>query len=155
MLGVGETLDEVIDRAIHIALVHLAEQFRQVSAFPFAYPGVVAATLMTLRTPPNTRLGELLPVVRYAVERRIASGKPDYWDHATMLEVAVLAKDESGATDALAKALPAIREPWEPETTARNLRLIREAREARGETLSWAGEIEQQLKRRPRRNLLC
>src|SRR5208337_3179198 len=73
-----------------------------------AYPGVNAATLMTLRTPPDTRVGELLPVVRYAVERKIASGKPDYWDHATMLELAVLAKDESGATDALAKALAVI-----------------------------------------------
>lgn len=116
-----------------------------------AYPGVNAATLMTLRTPPDTRVGELLPVVRYAVERKIASGKPDYWDHATMLELAVLAKDESGATDALAKALAVIREPWEPETTARNLRLIREAREARGEALPWSGEIEQELNRRAKK----
>lgn len=113
-----------------------------------AYPGINAATLMTLHTPPDARLGGLLPVVRYAVERKIASGKADYWDYATMLELAVLGKDENGATDALAKALSAIREPWEPETTARNLQLIHEAREARGETLSWAGEIEQQLKRR-------
>ena len=113
-----------------------------------AYPGINAATLMTLHTPPDARLGGLLPVVRDAVERKIASGKADYWDYATMLELAVLGKDENGATDALAKALSAIREPWEPETTARNLQLIHEAREARGETLSWAGEIEQQLKRR-------
>jgi hypothetical protein len=102
---------------------------------------------MTLRAPPDPRLGALLPVVRYAVERKIASGKPDYWDHATMLELAVLAKDEGGAFDALGKAAAAIREPWEPETTARNLRLIRKAREARNEALPWAAEIEAELDR--------
>jgi hypothetical protein len=89
--------------------------------------------------------------VRYAVERKIASGKPDYWDHATMLELALLAKDESGATDALAKALPVIREPFEPETTARNLRLLHEAREARGEDLPWSAKIEEELNRRAKK----
>jgi MAP3K TRAFs-binding domain len=103
-----------------------------------AYPGINAGTLMTLRTPPDARLAELLPVVRYAVKRKISSGKPDYWDYATMLELAVLANDENGATDALAKGVAVIREHWEPETTARNLRLIREAREARGEAPPWA-----------------
>jgi len=52
--------------------------------------------------------------VRYAVERRIASGKPDYWDHATMLELAVLAKNENDAMEALAAALPMVRAPWKP-----------------------------------------
>jgi hypothetical protein len=113
-----------------------------------AYPGVNVATLMTLRTPPDPRLGELLPVVRYAVARKIASGKPDYWDYATMLELAVLGDDEDGAMDALAKAVAVIREHWEPETTARNLRLIREAKEARGEARPWAIEIEEELDRK-------
>jgi hypothetical protein len=38
-----------------------------------------------------------------------------------------------------------MREPWEPATTARNLRLIREARTARGEDAAWIGEIEAAL----------
>ena len=42
-------------------------------------------------------------------------------------------------------ALAAVREPWEPETTASNLRLIREAREERGETLDWTQDIEREL----------
>jgi hypothetical protein len=42
-------------------------------------------------------------------------------------------------------ALAAVREPWEPESTARNLRLIREARERRGETVPWARELEKAL----------
>jgi hypothetical protein len=113
-----------------------------------AYPGVNAATLMSLRNPPDPRLPHILPVVRYAVERKIASGKPDYWDYATLLELAVLAKDESAAMDALAKALAAIRESWEPETSLRNLRLIREAFEARGEAPSWAQIVERELEKK-------
>lgn len=112
-----------------------------------AYPGVNAVTLMELKEPPDPRREQLNPVVAYAVERRIASGKPDYWDFATRLELAVLAKDEQRATNALGDALAAVREVWEPETTARNLRLIREARERRQEPLAWAKEIEDELLR--------
>jgi tetratricopeptide (TPR) repeat protein len=113
-----------------------------------AYPGVNAATLMTLRSPPDARVAHILPVVRYAVERKIASGKPDYWDYATLLELAALAKDEDGAMDALAKALPVIRESWEPETTLRNLRLIRQAFEARNEAAPWMKDIEAELEKK-------
>jgi len=135
----------LLDRAIESYLKGFETDWRD------AYPGINAATLMTLRTPADARLSELLPVVRYAVDRKIASGKPDYWDHATMLELAVLAKDEDGAIDALANAVAAIREGWEPETTARNLRLIHEVREARGEALPWATEIEEELNRRAKK----
>lgn len=110
-----------------------------------AYPGINAVTLMELKDPPDLRREQLLPVVTYAVERRIATGKPDYWDHATRLELAVLAKDQQKAEAALSDALAAVRESWEPETTARNLRLIREARERRNEKYSWTSGIEEQL----------
>ena len=110
-----------------------------------AYPGVNAVTLMELREPPDPRRKELLPVVRYAVQRRIAAGQPDYWDHATSLELAVLANKPKDADAALAKALAAVREPWEPETTARNLRLIREARERRGQAEPWLQKLEAAL----------
>ena len=113
-----------------------------------AYPGVNALTLMELRDPPDPRRIALNPVVSYAVERRISSGKPDYWDHATRLELAILAKDEEKASLALSDALAALREGWEAETTANNLKLIRERREKRGENLPWALEIEQILKSR-------
>ncbi|HEX6012923.1 MAG TPA: TRAFs-binding domain-containing protein, partial [Geminicoccaceae bacterium] len=110
------------------------------------YPGINAVTLMELKEPPDPERQKLLPVVRYSVERRIANGKPDYWDWATLLELAVLANDEPGASEALGQALAVVREPWEPETTVRNLRLIREARERRGETPApWLKEVEAEL----------
>jgi tetratricopeptide (TPR) repeat protein len=114
------------------------------------YPGINAVTLMELREPPDPRRETLIPVVSYAVERRIAAGKPDYWDHATRLELAVLAKNEEGALAALADVLAAVRESWEPETTARNLRLIREARQRRQEVVAWAKQVEEELERRAR-----
>jgi MAP3K TRAFs-binding domain len=80
--------------------------------------------------------------VRYAVERRVAAGQPDYWDYATLLELSVLGNDQGGAATALSDALAHTREPFELETTARNLRLIREAREGRGEAASWIHEVE-------------
>jgi hypothetical protein len=114
-----------------------------------AYPGVNAVTLMELADPRDPRQAKLLPVVAYAVERRIAQGRPDYWDHATRLELAVLARDEAVGREALADALAGVREKWEPETTARNLRLIREARQRRGERgAAWADEAEAALVRR-------
>jgi len=113
-----------------------------------AYPGVNAVTLMELHDPPDPRRQRLLPVVAYAVDRRLASGRADYWDHASRLELAVLAKDENTARQALGRALAMVREGWEPESTAGNLRLVRQVREQRGETVPWAEVIERELLRR-------
>lgn len=113
-----------------------------------AYPGVNAVTLMNLKEPPDERRAQILPAVKYAVERKIARGKPDYWDWATLLELAVLGNDKAEVKRVLPKALSCVRESWEPETTARNLRLIREARDKRGEVVPWASEIEDSLLKR-------
>jgi tetratricopeptide (TPR) repeat protein len=129
----------LLDKAIDAYLKGFEADWRD------AFPGINAVTLMELKEPPDPRRLEILPVVSYSVERKIAAGKPDYWDYATRLELAVLAKDEEKAAQALGDALANIREVWEPETTARNLRLIREAREKRGEDVPWAKEAEDEL----------
>jgi tetratricopeptide (TPR) repeat protein len=134
--------DGLLDEAIEAYLRGFEADWRD------AYPGVNAVTLMELHEPPDPRRRDLLPVVRYAVQRRIAAGRPDYWDHATVLELAVLAKREKEANDALKKALASVREGWELETTARNLRLIREARERRGSVEPWLPYIEGALEQR-------
>lgn len=111
-----------------------------------AYPGINAVTLMELKDPPDPRRLEILPVVNYAVKQRIERGTPDYWDFATLLELAVLAKDEAAAADALSRSLVAVRECWEPETTLRNLCLIREARTGRKEEIpKWQLNVEEEL----------
>jgi len=108
-----------------------------------AYPGINALTLLDIRGD-ETSLAikhQMLPVVRYAVTQRLKSSKPDYWDYATLLELAVLEQDESAASEHLAATLAAVREPWEPKTTRNNLDMIREARRGRGLDEPWLDKI--------------
>ncbi len=106
-----------------------------------AYPGINAVTLLEIRgdRPSLQQKDALLPVVRFAVARRLGD-KPDYWDHATMVELAVLDDDKDAAYDHLANALSAVRETWEPKTTANNLRMIETARRERGADTGWLRE---------------
>lgn len=137
----GDTLAAagLLDQAIDTYLKGFETDWRD------AYPGINAVTLMELRDEPDSRRTALLPVVKYAVDRRVAAGAPDYWDWATLVELAVLGRHEAEARAACGRALAALRERWEAETTARNLRLIREARERRGDEVPWARTLEHQL----------
>jgi tetratricopeptide (TPR) repeat protein len=128
-----------LDKAIKLYLQGFEADWRD------AYPGINAVTLMELRTPPDDRRKELVPVVRYAVQRKIEKSKPDYWDYATLLELAVLEGNQDTATHALGDALANVREQWEPETTAHNVRLIRETRQARGDPTPFEAEVEHAL----------
>jgi hypothetical protein len=73
--------------------------------------------------------------LRYAAERKIARGPIDYWDYATLLKLAVLARDGDAVSESLASAW-AKRDnidSWSPESTAANLRDIKGAGSASGE----------------------
>jgi len=138
--GVGDSAKELLARAVEAYLKGFESDWRD------AYPGVNAVTLMELKEPADPRRREILPVVQYAVEQRIKSGAADYWDYATLLELAVLSRDEAKGAWALGHSLARVRESWEPETTARNLRLIREARQRReAESPAWAEKAEAEL----------
>jgi tetratricopeptide (TPR) repeat protein len=109
-----------------------------------AYPGVNAVTLMGLQERPDPRLGGLLPVLRYAAVQS-AEDAPEYWDYATLLELAVLSGDHEDASKRLAEALGIARANWELDSTTRILDLIRGAKQARGEPVEWIMEIEKAL----------
>lgn len=144
----GERLlaEGLLEKAIETYLRGFESDWRS------AYPGVNAATLMALRDPVDPRLERLLPVVAYAVERRLETVEPDYWDHATDLELAVLSDDRAAGARALGRTLVAARETWQTETTARNLRLLRSARERRGTASTWVEEAEAALRECGRAN---
>ena len=109
-----------------------------------AYPGVNAVTLMELMDTPPPIQAEILPVVRFsAAQKAKASG--DYWDFATLMELAVLARDESGAMEHAEIALTKAQFDWHLETTERQLKLIRETRAARGEQIPWIKDLEDAL----------
>jgi tetratricopeptide (TPR) repeat protein len=115
-----------------------------------AYPGLNALTLMEMMPKPDPRQAEILPVVRYSAARKAARA-PDYWDHATMLELAVLARDADDAKARLGDALMVVGKAWYVETTARNLGLIRAMRASRGEDVAWVEKIEDRLVERASR----
>lgn len=101
-----------------------------------AYPGINAVTLMEIRRDPHDkRSKQILPIVRYAVDRRMAAKKPDYWDYATLIELAVLDKDdESVITQNIADALAFSPDKWQVESTLRTINMIKEARKRRNES---------------------
>lgn len=107
-----------------------------------AFPGINALNLMEFREPPDPRRSKIFPAVRAAVEQHISSGTPDYWDYATMMELAILGNYEEDARSYARSAKAAAREVWELESTVRTLRLIREAREKHSEKTRWIREIE-------------
>jgi hypothetical protein len=111
-----------------------------------AYPGINAVTLMEMMDEPDPRQAEVLPVVRYSAAQK-AARNADYWDHATLLELAVLARDNKDAAKRMSAALASVPAGagWYLETTERNLRLIREQRERRGEQSPWIVKLEQVL----------
>ncbi|HEV2189947.1 MAG TPA: TRAFs-binding domain-containing protein [Stellaceae bacterium] len=111
------------------------------------YPGINACTLMEMQDKPDPRQKDILPVVRYAALRRAQRPTADYWDQATMLELAVLAEDQDEAFTWAGNAVAAVREGWEAKTTKRNLALIRQRREARGEDAAWIAEVEEELQK--------
>ena len=115
-----------------------------------AYPGINLLTLLDIQGDQDSLLEKdrLLPVVLFAVERRLSGSTPDYWDHATMLELAVLKNEPNDAMKHLASALAVFREPWEPGTTANNLAMIEASRQKRGDDTSWLSAIIAELRKK-------
>ena len=112
-----------------------------------AYPGINAVTLLDIKGDEQSLKlkSELLPVVRFAASQRLKSGTTDYWDHATLLELAVLDSNPAEAERHLSDAVVLIKENPQPETTANNLKLIRKARRARNVEEPWLDELIGQL----------
>ena len=109
-----------------------------------AYPGVNAVSLMEMQDKADPRQQQILPVVRYSATRK-AQKNADYWDYATLMELAVLANDPDDAEVQLAEAIGMARASWELESTARNLGLIRSVRTARADDAGWIKILEDQL----------
>jgi MAP3K TRAFs-binding domain len=110
------------------------------------YPGINALSLIEMADESDPRHEEILPVVRYAAQRRARASRADYWDYATLLELAVLARDDKAALRALADVLVRAEGSFATSTTADNLRDIRLRREERGEASLAIANIEAALR---------
>lgn len=114
-----------------------------------AYAGINALTLLDLKADDASleRQAELVPLVRFAVKKRLESSQPNYWDHATLLELSVLAGDPVAAERSCADALAAVEEAWQSASTANNLRMIRDGRRKRGIEEPWLDQLIEELAR--------
>ncbi len=110
-----------------------------------AYPGINACTLMYIENPGNEDLRKLLPVVKFAVTKKMEKQGTDYWDQASLFELDILEHDFDGAKKHLEAAARLIREVWEPETTLKNLRMIRKIREQVGDDAEQLKGFEKDL----------
>ncbi|NQY54761.1 MAG: DUF4071 domain-containing protein [Campylobacteraceae bacterium] len=114
------------------------------SDFRDAYPGVNAVTLMDIANDP--RKDELIPIVKYAVKQKMKNSS-DYWDYATLLELHILDNNEEAANGILFEVIENIREPFEPKTTANNIKMIRMNKESKELNCDWIKGIEEKLLR--------
>jgi|GEM_PF-555756 len=95
------------------------------------YPGINLATLLALKGTPEAKreFQRVLPTVTFAVGRLGALKSTDYWQLATVLEIAVLGRDADTAMRAL-EAIMSLDErkvkSWMLETTLNNAMLLRD-----------------------------
>jgi len=95
------------------------------------YPGVNAINLLTQKddTEALKEVVRLLPLVNFAVERRGGASSGNYWDLATVLELACIGDDWPTANRVLPKVILAATNSFETATTLGNLRLLKKALE--------------------------
>ncbi len=111
-----------------------------------AYPGTNVLTLLEIKGD-RAKINELAPVVIYAVQRKLVTKTPDYWDYASLLEIAIITNNESDAETYLDKALACpVEGHWMFETTAKTLDKIVAARKDRDEDFRLAEEMSGALK---------
>lgn len=93
------------------------------------YPGVNAINLLVQKGDEDAlnQVDYLTPLVAFAVARRGGLTSTDYWDLATVLELALIGRDDAMARRALPRVLAAATAAgagWMPQTTADNLEMV-------------------------------
>lgn len=91
------------------------------------YPGVNAITLLIEKGEDKSlaKAKEFAPLVSFAVARRGGISSNNYWDLATVLELACINGDLNLAIKVLPKVLLTASESWMPKTTMDNLIMLR------------------------------
>ena len=98
------------------------------------YPGLNAINLLIQKGDVEAlkEVERLLPLVSFAVARCGGASSTDYWDLATVLELACIGRDWATANRVLPKAILAATDSFRTATTMANLRLLKQARERTG-----------------------
>jgi tetratricopeptide (TPR) repeat protein len=114
------------------------------------YPGVNAINLLIQKGDAEAlkEVERLLPLVNFAVARRGGTSSSDYWDLATLLELACIGEDWATANQVLPKAMLAATDSFKTATTIGNLRLLKQARERTGREVTELDGILNELSTR-------
>jgi tetratricopeptide (TPR) repeat protein len=114
------------------------------------YPGVNAVTLLVEKGDEEAlaEADRLVPLVSFAVARRGGASSRDYWDLATVLELACIGGEWATAGRVLPRVIAAADEPWMAGTTHDNLALLKDARGRQGLALPQLDEIIVELEKR-------
>jgi tetratricopeptide (TPR) repeat protein len=114
------------------------------------YPGVNAINLLIQKGDAEAlkEVERLLPLVNFAVARRGGATSTDYWDLATVLELACIGEDWGTASRVLPKAILAATHSFKTATTIGNLRLLKQARERAGREVTELDGILNELSAR-------
>src|SRR5215469_1708588 len=107
------------------------------------YPGVNAISLLIQKGDAEAlkEVERLLPLANFAVARRGGATSVDYWDLATVLELACIGEDWATANRVIAKAVLAATDSFKTATTLDNLRLLKKARERAGREVTELDDI--------------
>jgi len=108
------------------------------------YPGVNAVNLLIQKGTPDAEreAADLAPLVAFAVARKGGAASSDYWDVATVLELALIGGDRETATEALPRVLALADAEWKAKTTADNLEMLERLRRDREDTTYLMDAIE-------------
>jgi hypothetical protein len=104
------------------------------------YPGINLATLLAIKGDDASRaeLDALLPRLRRTLFDHAATGKADYWQLATSLELAVLDGDLRAAADLVEPTVARAAAGWMTETTAANLKSLANMARIEAEPELWS-----------------
>ncbi len=114
------------------------------------YPGVNAINLLIQKGDAEAlkEAERLLPLVTFAVARRGGASSSDYWDLATVLELACIGGDWLIADQVLPKVMLGATASFKTATTLGNLQLLKEARERSGQAVPKLDGILRELSAR-------
>lgn len=92
-----------------------------------AYPGVNLITLLNLKGD-DALLDTYLPVVKFAAQQKLTQPRVDYWDYATVAELAILAGQYSEGDKYMREAIGLMpdSESFMLESTLKNLTMVRD-----------------------------
>lgn len=107
------------------------------------YPGVNAVTLLLLEGSEESykRARELSPVVAFAIAARNGIRSRDYWDVASVLELAVVNLDAATARAAARRLLSIGGPAWRRRTTVENLQRLQDVHQRRGQAPPWLPDL--------------